>query len=86
MAWSASMSSGSLKLNPAAPNLETAKSSYTQALDDQNMMLTGSYVSLGLAGVSAIYGAWSYFGAEDPSRWERFLIDEAPKPAQVAQK
>ena len=86
VAWSASMSSGSLKLNPAAPNLETAKSSYTQALDDQNMMLTGSYVSLGLAGVSAIYGAWSYFGAEDPSRWERFLIDEAPKPAQVAQK
>ena len=79
LAWTASINKGSLKLNPAAPGLEDAKSAYSKALGDQSTMLTGSYVSLGLAGVSAIYGAWSYFGAEDASRWERFLIDEAPK-------
>jgi len=84
LAWTASISKGSLKLNPAAPNLEEAKASYTNSLDQQNTMLTGSYVSLGLAGVSAVYGAWSYFGAEDASRWERFLIDEAPKDAKKA--
>ena len=84
LAWTASISKGSLKLNPAAPNLEDAKASYTNSLEQQNTMLTGSYVSLGLAGVSAVYGAWSYFGAEDASRWERFLIDEAPKDEKKA--
>ena len=74
----------------AAEGLETAKETYTKALGEQNQLLTGSWISLGLAGVSAIYGGWSYFGAEDASRWERFLIDEAPakvegdKPAEAA--
>jgi TolB-like protein len=90
LAWSASLTKGSLKLNPAAEGLETAKETYTKALGEQNQLLTGSWISLGLAGVSAIYGGWSYFGAEDASRWERFLIDEAPakvegdKPAEAA--
>jgi TolB-like protein len=84
LAWTASINKGSLKLNPAAPGLEDAKSAYSNALNDQATMLTGSYVSLGLAGVSAVYGAWSYFGAEDSSRWERFLIDEAPKQDKAA--
>ena len=38
------------------------QSLHTATLNDQATMLTGSYVSLGLAGVSAVYGAWSYFG------------------------
>jgi TolB-like protein len=92
LAWAASLTKGSLKLNPAAEGLETAKTTYTNALDEQNKLLAGSWVSLGLAGVSAIYGGWSYFGAEDASRWERFLIDEAPaktegeKPAKALGK
>jgi hypothetical protein len=78
------MNKGSLKLNPAAVNLEDAKGAYTKALNEQGTLLTSSWVALGLAGVSGVYGAWSYLGAEDASRWERFLIDEAPKKAETA--